>query len=246
MFLICSKCGVMRMVDEAARSWDQEYTAGRYIEEPPVTFVGDILTAAQRGGLSSGLYIGCGNGRNYLPLVRGGLDLIGLDISKKALEQLAARAPELRDHLVLGDVAHLPPEDRYDLVIGIQVFQHGTRAIAHDHIRRAQERVRPGGAMAVRVNAVGTEIFLRHEVVEQGESGGLTIRYLEGPKAGLEIHFFARDELADLFSRDFESLMPLQRAVTYRQPPAVGQWSQWEGIWRRLTATEDVRKGLLT
>lgn len=51
-----------------AAAWDAEYGAGRYRDEPPVAFVQDILAAARRTGLASGLYIGCGNGRNYLRL----------------------------------------------------------------------------------------------------------------------------------------------------------------------------------
>jgi hypothetical protein len=72
-----------------AAAWDAEYAAGRYVGEPPVAFARDILAAARQAGL----YIGCGNGRNYLPLVVGGLDLTGLDISATAIAQLSARAP---------------------------------------------------------------------------------------------------------------------------------------------------------
>jgi hypothetical protein len=80
----------------AAASWDAEYAAGRYAGEAPVAFTRDILAAARRATVSSGLYTGCGNGRNYLPLVAGGLDLTGLDISPAAITQLAARAPGRR------------------------------------------------------------------------------------------------------------------------------------------------------
>jgi hypothetical protein len=108
---------------DPAAAWDAEYQAGRYRDDPPVPFIRDILTAAGRAGLNSGLYIGCGNGRNYLPLVAGGLDLTGLDISATAISQLADRAPGRRDRLVRGDLAALPADARYPVVIGIQVFQ---------------------------------------------------------------------------------------------------------------------------
>jgi hypothetical protein len=70
-----------------ARRWDAEFAAGRYRAEPPVPFVEDILGAAADRGLegANGLYIGCGNGGNCIPLVSGGLSLIGLDISRLAL-----------------------------------------------------------------------------------------------------------------------------------------------------------------
>jgi SAM-dependent methyltransferase len=106
-----------------ASAWEAEYCAGRYRSEPPVAFTGDILAAARASRLTRGLYIGCGNGRNYLPLVAGGLDLTGLDISATALAQLAARRPGRRLDLICGDLSALPSARTYPLVIGIQVFQ---------------------------------------------------------------------------------------------------------------------------
>ncbi|MFD0592252.1 hypothetical protein ACFQZ4_06495 [Catellatospora coxensis] len=52
---------------DAAELWNVEYLAGRYLDDPPVGFVDDIVTAAARYGLRRGVYIGCGNGRNLLP-----------------------------------------------------------------------------------------------------------------------------------------------------------------------------------
>ena len=74
----------------AAAAWDTEYAAGRYSGEPPVAFTGDILAAALQAGLTRGLYIGCGNGRNYLPLVAGGLGLSG----KRSGARPLRRGPE--------------------------------------------------------------------------------------------------------------------------------------------------------
>ena len=47
--------------------------------------------ASTRAG--TGLYIGCGNGRNYLPLVDAGLNLLGLDVSAEAIKRLSERRP---------------------------------------------------------------------------------------------------------------------------------------------------------
>ena len=87
-----------------ATAWDAEYTLGRYRDEPPVAFIHDIMAAARAADLARALYIGCGNGRNYLPLVADGLDLTGLDISPVAIAQLAARHPHRRDRLELPRV----------------------------------------------------------------------------------------------------------------------------------------------
>ena len=86
-------------------------------------------------------------------------------------------------------------------------------------------------------NATGTGIRHRHERTEEACDGGFTVRYLDGPKTGLEIHFFAAAELAGLIGKGFTPLMPLRLDSTPHVPPATGQWSQWEAIWRRRAAT---------
>jgi SAM-dependent methyltransferase len=216
-----------------AAAWDAEYARGRYVGEQPIAFTRDILTAARQAHATRGLYIGCGNGRNYLPLVAGGLDLIGLDISVAAIAQLTAQAPRRRSRLIHGDLRALPAGATYPLVIGIQVFQHGDRAASHAHIRAAQRRVRPGGLFCLRVNATVTDVWPRHEVTEHHADGGFTVRYLAGPKQGLLIHFFAEAELGQLFTPGFTPILPLRLQHTRRDPPQPGQWSQWEAIWRK-------------
>lgn len=216
-----------------AAAWDAAYRAGRYRGEPPVAFTGDILAAAGEAGVSRGLYIGCGNGRNYLPLAAAGLDLTGLDISAAAIDQLASQAPDRRGRLVCGDLGALPAEAVWPLVIGIQVFQHGDRSAAHAHIRAAQQRLTPGGLFCLRVNATGTDIWPEHEMTEHGPDGGLTVRYLAGPKHGLLIHFFSAAELSHLFADGFTPVLPIRRHRTWRTPPQSGQWAQWEAIWRK-------------
>ncbi|WP_421726337.1 class I SAM-dependent methyltransferase [Bauldia sp.] len=218
-----------------AGAWDDDYGRGRYVAAPPLPFAGDILAKAVETGVADGLglYIGCGNGRNYVPMVDAGLDLIGLDISAVALEQLAIRRPGRAHRLVHGDLSALPPGETYAMVIGIQVFQHGNRADAHRHVRAALERVDPGGLFCLRVNAVGTDVLYHHHVCERSPDGGLTVRYRAGPKNGLDIHFFDREEIAALIPPGFDTLLPMRRDRTWRTRPATGQWSQWEGIWRR-------------
>lgn len=221
--------------EDVAGAWDREYAAGRYVGDPPVPFVREVLASAARAGLldTPGVYIGCGNGRNYVPLVEGGLDLVGLDASKAAIRQLATRVPERAPRLVHGDLTALPAGARYGVVVGIQVFQHGDRAACHRHVLAAQDLLAPRGLMAVRVNAVGTDIEFDHEVVEAGEGNGFTVRYLQGPKRGLLVHFFDRRELEALFADRFDTDLPLRSDRTRRPRQGSGQWSQWEGIWVR-------------
>lgn len=179
--------------------------------------------------------MGCGNGRNYLPLVAGGLDLVGLDVSFVALRQLASRLGDRRSRLVCGDLFSLTASTRFPVVIGIQVFQHGDRATAHANVSRAAAHVARGGLLCVRANATGTDVRPAHEVTERHPDGGFTVRYLEGPKRGLLIHYFSAAELAAL-TGGFAPVLPLRLARTWRPPDAGGGrswWDQWESIWRK-------------
>jgi hypothetical protein len=216
-----------------AAAWDAEYNAGRYRDEPPVAFTRDILAAARQDGVVRGLYIGCGNGPTTCHWSQPGWTSPAWTISAAAIAQLAARAPGRLDRLICGDLTALPPGAAWPLIIGIQVFQHGDRAAAHDHIRAAQQRATPGGLFCLRVNATQTDIWPAHEVTERGADGGLTVRYLAGPKQGLLIHFFTATELGALFANQFTPVVPLQVQRTWRTPPQPGQWSQWEAIWRK-------------
>ena len=204
--------------------------------EPPLPFVGDVvatLRAHPEAFAGAGLYVGCGNGRNFLPLLDAGLNLHGLDISSEALDQLAARRPELATRLTRGDFRDLALDQSFDYLVAIQVFQHGLDADASAYFARAAAALRPGGLLFVRVNAAMTEIYLPHSVVERNRFGGLTARYDMGPKAGLCVHFYAAEELLDLTRGRFELLAGPREVVTRREPPKTGSWSQWEAIWLR-------------
>lgn len=222
------------MTRELERAWDREYRRGRYRDERPIPFVDDILLAV--GSMDPppnlGLYVGCGNGRNYVPLVESGLDLVGLDVSGEAIAQLRERLPERAHRLRHGDLTSLPPELAFDVVIGIQVFQHGSRTEAHDNLALAQEALLPGGLFCLRVNAVETDVWPAHEVVETLRDGSYTVRYLAGPKRGLLVHFFSREAIEDRFEGWEARLGPrLDRAARTHGDP--GSWAQWEGIWRK-------------
>ncbi len=218
-----------------ATSWEAEYRNGRYVDDPPLPFVEEIVAAARRHGMadSGGLYLGCGNGRNYLPLVACGLDLFGLDVAPTAIAQLQQRAPERASRLVCGDLSALPTGAQYPIVVAIQVLQHGDETTAHREVRRTAARVAPGGLFCVRVNATGTELEYAHSIVERGDDGRFTVRYRAGPKRGLLIHFFSASELSRLPGEEFTLVAPLRRSDTRRPPPRRGSWCQWEGIWLR-------------
>jgi len=160
-----------------ARRWDDEYRNQRYLDEPPLPFVDrilDTLRADASAWNGTGLYVGCGNGRNYLPLIDAGLVLFGLDVSAEAVTRLGRRRPALpASHLICDDFRTFQsPTARFDYLIAIQVFQHGGDADVAAYFARVAALLRPGGLFFLRVNAVSTQINHAHTVVDRKTSAG--------------------------------------------------------------------------
>jgi Methyltransferase domain len=220
----------------AAARWDDEYRRGRYADEPPLPFVDTIVDLVRRHAQARdgvGLYVGCGNGRNYVPLVDAGLDLRGLDVSSEALDQLTTRRPGLGSRLHVADFREFEPPVPLAYVIAIQVFQHGTRQEVASYFARVAALLAPDGLFFLRVNSAATQVGRRHAMIEHGEDGSFSVRYLEGPKAGVAIHFYSRTELEALTREQFETLVEPREEIIHRAPPERGFWAQWEAVYQR-------------
>ena len=233
----------MGSTGEVGASWDAEYRRGRYAGEPPIAFVETILTMLRAETTlweGRGLYIGCGNGRNYLPLVDAGATLDGIDLSLEAIRQLVQRRPDVARRLSVGDFRgpHLMRR-RFDYLIAIQVFQHSNGNALSAAFAQAATLLRPGGLLFVRINSAATQIYHRHTVVERDRFGGLTVRYDDGPKTGLLIHFASREGLLARAGAAFEVVRDPQEVVMQRDAPKTGTWAQWEAVWRRRAPVDD-------
>ncbi len=215
--------------------WDKLYREGRYSDDPPIPFVKKILSTIQASPQRSnaGLYIGCGNGRNYCPLVNSGLHLYGVDISDVALRQLAEKEPTVANLLIQADFRMLHSSQKYGYIIAIQVFQHGFASDVAKYFYNVRYMLSPGGLFFLRVNSASTQIYRPHTIAEQNEFGGKTVIYDAGSKQGLPIHFYVGEEVLNLTRDGFEVVDQLREDFTQRTPPEKGFWAQWEGIWRR-------------
>ena len=147
---------------------------------------------------------------------------------------LAARRPIPAPRLICADFRTFESSrPAFDYVIALQVFQHGAEADVTTYFTRVAALVRPGGLFFLRVNSASTQIYHAHTVVERNTMGGLTIRYDDGPKRGLLIHFFSDSELRQHLQPAFVPSMTLREDVTLRTARKIGSWAQWESIWRR-------------
>jgi SAM-dependent methyltransferase len=221
------------------RVWDSEYQGGRYRDEPPVPFVAEILdelVAARYDRSSLGLYVGCGNGRNYLPLIRAGMEIVGLDLSFDGLQGLRHAGGETAGHLVCGDFLAGAVTGPFDFVVSIQVFQHGDWTTATRHFEEVKRVLRPGGLFFLRVNSASTRVDIAHSVVDARCDGGRTVRYEAGSKEGLRVNFFSKTELLALVAPGLALVRPPREVATQRKSPRTGEWVQWEAICKRTEA----------
>lgn len=218
-----------------SQKWDDAYLSGKYANEKPIPFVSDILTTLKTYNLFNGygLYAGCGNGRNYIPLVDAGLQLAGLDISTKALGQIKSKLPKNHNQLINDNFLEYETSGLFDYLVSIQVFQHGTEEETTQYYSKTASLLKPGGLFFLRVNSTKTQIVRSHTIIDTNIYGAKTITYTDGPKQELSIHFFSKNELEHITQDLFETVMPLREVVMDRELPEMGQWVQWEGIYRK-------------
>ena len=134
--------------------WNEASTVEGFVRSPPN---GTLLQVAARELRVSGrlLDIGCGAGRNALPLATSGWEVIGTDASEPMLTAAAARAADAelgrRVCLVRASMHQLPlSPDSFDFIVA-----HGIWNLA-----RSGNEFRAAVAEAARVARTGCALFV--------------------------------------------------------------------------------------
>lgn len=217
---------------DIASAWDAEYGAGRYAGEDPIEFATDVVAEVKKRPSirkSPGLYVGCGNGRNFIKMATSGLNMTGLDVSDVGLRQIVKKMPDLADKLRHGDF--LDHAGRFGYIVAIQSFQHGDAVRTARYFRKAAAMLDAGGLLFVRVNSADTKVAHAHRVTEMGDCG-FTAVYDEGPKMGLSVRFLTRAGLERVAGRDFVMARE-PRLVEAKRGGGRGSWFQWEMVAER-------------
>lgn len=167
------------------------------------------------------LEIGCGYGylldeaRPYFQ------SRVGTDFSPQAAKQAATYGAKIYQ----GDIAGLPPNDRYDCIILAHVIEHVYQPVPL--LRAIREKLKPGGVVAVATPNIGSLWF------------PLMGRKWSSFKIPEHVAFYNRQTLGRLLtSAGFKdiSVIPYLHAfplaliankLDMRLPASIGQWSCW-------------------
>ena len=221
--------------------WDKQYHDGRYHVEPALAFTDNIIKELKSNlnlKTGRGLYVGCGNGRNYSKLIESDklLNITGLDVSSVALKQLAEKIPQCVNMLEHCDFLDYKQKNKipFQYIISIQVFQHGNEKRTNKYFEKTSSLLEKDGLLFLRVNASNTVISFKHNITEKSNTGSFTIRYKKGPKQGLDIRFFSKEDICNLLSKNNMSVINNKNITTKRILPQIGTWSQWELIAKKI------------
>ena len=157
--------GERRLVfDAASPRWfdrlESAILASDYYEKPGIwefsmnrdkRLMAEIVSALEPAAV---LEIGCSNGTVLQCLHQSGVEVTGLDISPSAI----ARAdPSIRERIRLGDLLTVELPQTYDVVFGLDVFEHLNPNRLQGYLRKVRSLTRPGGFVFTNLPAFGDD-----------------------------------------------------------------------------------------
>lgn len=100
------------------------------------------------------LEIGCASGAVMAGLLDRGIDAVGVDLSELARSQ----APDgVRERIVLGDLLDAPLTGPFDVVLGLDVFEHLNPNRIDAYFGRVESLLAPGGWLLANIPAFGDD-----------------------------------------------------------------------------------------
>lgn len=139
----------------AGSSWSESSTVAGFARSAPNATLMRVAQVEWQAGSRIALDIGCGAGRNAVPLAQVGWTVLGCDLSRPMLAAAATRAiaetPLGRTAFVLAPMDALPAADgRFDLVIAHGIWNLAASAREFRRaIHEAARATRTGGALFV-------------------------------------------------------------------------------------------------
>ena len=169
-----------------AGTWENEYAKKGHIWGGAVHHLPEIPRGERV------LELGCGNGKTSRALVERGCDVVGIDLSRSALDLYRSSLPKDTDGQgLLADARSLPFADRaFFAVVALHVIGHLRKEDRERAAREASRVLRPGGTLYF--TGFSREDFRIGNGCET--EPGTILR-----KNGIATHYFSEKEVCDLF-----------------------------------------------
>ncbi|MBU1163971.1 class I SAM-dependent methyltransferase [Patescibacteria group bacterium] len=166
------------------------------------------------------LDIGCGNGRNLVPLAEKGFKMSGVDIAQAGIDKTKERLDKQNLDAVLkqGKTIGLPFEDKsFDSLYTIGTFHHNIWEEIKKSFEEANRVLRDNGFFFFHARSINDTSRPR-EAIDDEKEIGFTAKDTSGGKQGVIQHYFTEDELKMLANdHGFEIVVPPHEE--FRQEP---------------------------
>lgn len=164
----------------------------------------------RKNKVSRVLDLGCGVGRNMIPLIEKGYSLSGIDIAEDGVRKLETILEEkkLKADLYIGNILKKLPFDNnyFDAIISVQVLQHGTEGQILNTISEIKRIIRPKGFIFITLCGRISNGHIRHCLVKTAKIiAPRTYQPTKGDETGLT-HFIYNKALIKKHYRDFKIL----------------------------------------
>jgi len=208
----------------ANNSWDWIYKrevregyvdkkTGRYLYydvEKPHEDLKKVISVLKKHKVRRILYLGCGAGRNLIPLVRASFEVYGMDLSPGGLKIIREklRSEKLGAELRIGDVFRkLPyPKECFDAVISVQVLNHNVKKKILGTIGEITRVLKPNGMIFITLPGMFAKGKMRYYYNHDSrEIAPRTRLPIKGEEKGLP-HFYYNISIIRRHFKDFRIL----------------------------------------
>ncbi len=192
-------------LSDLVHPWERIYREGRWkISDEPHPALVDFHELMISSKVERVLDLGCGTGRHIIYLAERGFLVVGLDISRTALQSAELRLRSIgvkNPVLVLHEMTEMPfTNDYFDAAISIDTVHHGKIREIHQVVDELHRVLRQDGLGLATLVADSDYKFGKGKQVEKN-----TYVITSGVEEGIVHHFFDRQEVEELFGQ-FEIL----------------------------------------
>jgi len=208
-------------------NWDASYSQGKYAGLGMAPTVEKFYDNFLKGSdIKTIGFVGCGNGRNLIPLAKMGFKTSGVDLSDVALKQLKSRiaSENLTTALARKSFYNLPWEDgSMDCVNANNSLQHNDWTGAQKSFKEISRCVKKSGLIFVSVRSSKRNMPKEKQIIKDQGITFIPTNPLN-QKFGIMIHHYTLEELEKLA---IISGLQILSKEEIKKPPKANKKERW-------------------